>query len=187
MRLSTWAKKHGVHYQTAWRWIRDGTMPVPWTQLPTGTILVHPPEVHSGGVALYARVSSADQKSDLERQLGRLAQYATRERLYVVKTVGEVGSGLNGHRPKLMRLLGDPFVQTIVVEHRDRLARFGSEYLEAALLAAGRTLVVIDRAEMRDDLVQDMIDVLTGFCARLYGRRSAGRRARNAVKAIEAP
>jgi putative resolvase len=92
---------------------------------------------------------------------------------------------LNGHRPKLRRLLADPFVQTIVVEHRDRLARFGSEYLESALIASGRTLVVVDAAEMRDDLVQDMIDVLTSFCARLYGRRSAKRHAQCAVAALD--
>jgi len=82
-------------------------------------------------------------------------------------------------------LLADPFVGTIVVEHRDRLARFGAEYLEAALCASGRSLVVVDPGEMHDDLVADMIDVLTSFCARLYGRRSAGRRARKLAASLE--
>jgi putative resolvase len=70
-----------------------------------------------------------------------------------------------------------------VVEHRDRLARFGVEYLEAALAAQGRRLVVVEDAEVADDLVRDMVEVLTSFCARLYGRRSAKRRARLAVEA----
>jgi putative resolvase len=83
-------------------------------------------------------------------------------------------------------MLADPSVATIVVEHRDRFARFGSEYLEAALVASGRSLVVVDQSEMYDDLVQDMIDVLTSFCARLYGRRSAGRRARKLAASIAA-
>lgn len=61
----------------------------------------------------------------------------------------------------------------VVAEHRDRLVRFGSEHIEAALSAQGRQLVVMDAEEATDDLVQDMIDVLTSFCARLYGRRSA--------------
>ena len=164
-------------------------MPVPWRRTPSGTILVEeaqvPSGVVSGTVALYARVSSADQKHHLERQVGRLTEYATKNGMSVVKSVAEIGSGLNGHRPKLRRLLADPLVQTIVVEHRDRLARFGSEYLEAALLSAGRTLVVVESSEMRDDLVQDMIDVLTSFCARLYGRRSAKRHAQRAVAALE--
>ncbi|CAK0781598.1 putative resolvase [Gammaproteobacteria bacterium] len=184
MRLSDWAKKQGVTYKTAWRWFKAGTLPVPHTQLPSGTILVHPPESCPIEVAaLYAKVSSGDQKADLERQLGRLATFATTQKIVVAKSVSEIGSGLNGHRPKLMKLLADPEIHIIVVEHRDRLARFGSEYIEAALSSSGRKLLVLDQAEMKDDLVQDMIDVLTSFCARLYGRRSAKNRALNAVAA----
>lgn len=149
-------------------------------------ILVHPPEVGSSETAaLYARVSSGDQKPDLERQLGRLTTFATSQGMAVVKSVSEVGSGLNGHRPKLMKLLADRDVQVVVVAHRDRLARFGSEYIEATLAASGRKLVVVDAGKRKDDLVQDMIDVLTSFCARLYGRRSATHRALKAVAATQ--
>jgi putative resolvase len=94
-----------------------------------------------------------------------------------------VGSGLNGHRKGLLAVLRSPDYGAIVVEHRDRLARFGSEYIEAALAATGRNVVVVDPAEVKDDLVQDMIDVLTRLCARLYGRRSARQRAEKALQA----
>jgi len=70
-----------------------------------------------------------------------------------------------------------------VVEHRDRLARFGFEYLEAALAAHGRKIVVADPGETTDDLVRDMIEVLTSLCARLHGRRGARNRAMRAVTA----
>jgi putative resolvase len=184
MKLSAWAKANGLTYKTAWRMWRDGRLPIPAEQLPTGTVIVHPPPAPSAeAVALYARVASADQKADLERQLGRLADDASRERLMVIRSVSEIGSGLNGHRAKVMRLLADPAVRTLVVEHRDRLARFGAEYIEAALAAGGRKLVVVDQAEMNDDLVQDMVDVLTSFCARLYGRRAAKNRAEKALAA----
>jgi len=83
----------------------------------------------------------------------------------VGKAVAEIGSGLNGHRPKLMNLLADPKVRVILVEHRDRLMRFGFEYVESALAAQGRRVVVMDQTEMKDDLVQDMIEVLKSFCA----------------------
>ena len=83
-------------------------------------------------------------------------------------------------------MIGDPKVSTIVVEHRDRLARFGVEYLEAALAAHGRSVVVLDETELADDLARDLTEVLTSMCARLYGRRSAARRAASAVAAIEA-
>jgi predicted site-specific integrase-resolvase len=143
MKLSAWAKNNGLSYKTAWRMWKDGMLPWPSEQLPTGTILIHPPKPPSDGhaVALYARVSSSDQKADLERQLGRLAAYASQQHLMVARTVGEVGSGLNGHRVKLKRLLADPKIGAIVVEHRDRLARFGADYVEAALYAAGRRLI----------------------------------------------
>jgi len=95
----------------------------------------------------------------------------------------EIGSGLNGKRAKFRRLLADASVATIVVEHRDRLARFGVEYLEAALAAQGRRIVVVDPSESTDDLVRDMIEVLTSFCARLYGRRRACNRALRALAA----
>jgi putative resolvase len=173
--------------KTAWRLWRDGRLPIPAEQLPTGTVIVHPPPAPSaGGVALYARVASADQQAGLERQLGRLADDASRERLTVIRSVSETGSGLDGHRAKVMRLLADPAVRTIVVAHRDRLARFGAEYIEAALAAGGRKLVVVDQAERNDDLAQDMVDVLTSFCARLYGRRAAKNRAEKALAAAAA-
>jgi predicted site-specific integrase-resolvase len=184
MKLSVWAKANGLAYKTAWRMWRDGTLPVPAEQLATGTVLVHPPQAPAiTAVTLYARVSSADQKADLERQLGRLAEYASREKMTVMRSVSEIGSGLNGHRTKIMRLLADPSVHTIVVEHRDRLARFGSEYIEAAMSASGRKVVVVDQTEMKDDLVKDMVDILTSFCARLYGRRAAKNRAAKALAA----
>ena len=129
---------------------------------------------------VYARVSAADQRADLARQVDRLAGEVTARGLSVDEVVGEVGSGMTGRRPKLRRVLSDPTVRTVVVEHRDRLARF--EYLEAALAAQGRRLLVVEEAEtaydlVADDLVRDMVEVLTSFCARLYGRRGARDRA----------
>ena len=178
MKLSEWAKRNGISYKTAWRWIKQGRFPVPYEQTPSGTILVRDTHDEDGIVAIYARVSSSDQKGDLDRQIARLLEYANRQGWAVAQTVGEVGSDLNGHCPKLLKLLADPRVKTIVVEHRDRLMRFGFEYVEAALRAQGRRIAVVDSGEVKDDLVQDMIEVLTSFCARLYGRRSAKNKAK---------
>ncbi|GAA3050874.1 putative site-specific integrase-resolvase [Streptomyces olivoverticillatus] len=74
---------------------------------------------------------------------------------------------------------------TVVVEHKDRLGRMNAELVEAALCAHGRRLVVLDDGEVEDDLVRDMVEVLTSFCARLYGRRSAKNRAQKAIEAAE--
>jgi predicted site-specific integrase-resolvase len=128
MKLSEWAKRQGITYKTAHRWFQQGILPAETTQLPTGTILVRDESSPSmTGIALYARVSSSDQKGDLERQLARLVQFATERELPVTKVVTEVASGMNPRRSKLLRLLKDPTVRMIVVEHRERLARFGVE------------------------------------------------------------
>ncbi|MCX5356755.1 IS607 family transposase [Streptomyces mirabilis] len=182
MKLSEWAARNGVHYQTAWAWAKEGRMPVPVRQTPSGTWLVDEPASQtSGRVVAYCRVSSADQKPDLDRQVARVVQAATGLGLPVAEVVTEVGSGLNGRRRKLHRLLSDRQAAVIVVEHRDRLARFGVEHLEAVLSASGRRLVVLDPTETADDLVRDITEVLTLMCARLYGRRTAKRRAARAV------
>lgn len=158
---------------------------MPAKQIETGTIMVYPQRVAVGGAALYARVSSSDQRADLERQLGRLVVFANTNGLKVVKAVSEIGSGLNGRRGKLLALLKDPTISTIVVEHRDRLTRFGFEYIECALASTGRRLCVVDDGEMNDDLIQDMVDVMTSFCARLYGRRGARNRAKKVLEAVK--
>jgi predicted site-specific integrase-resolvase len=101
--------------------------------------------------------------------------------------VTEVGSALNGHRREFLGLLRDLCVTTIVVEHRDRFARFGAEYVEAALAAAGRRLLVVDPAEVDEDLVRDVREILTSLCARLYGERAAANRAARAVAAATGP
>jgi len=181
MRLREWAEREGVHYQTAWRWVRDGQMPVPVSKTPTGMIMVHVDEPAAGGVGLYARVSSHDQRGDLDRQIVRLTSWAAEQQLPVVRVEAEVGSGMNGQRRKVRRLLADAQVTTVVVEHRDRLGRMNVELVEAALSAHGRRLVVIDDGEVDDDLVRDMVEVLTSFCARLYGQRGARNRAQRAL------
>ena len=104
MKLSVWAKEQGISYQAAWRMYRDGKLPVPAEQLPTGTILLKPPKEEPTGVAVYARVSWSDQRSDLDGQVARVVEFVTRKGWSVVRTVTEVGSGYNGHRPKLIKV-----------------------------------------------------------------------------------
>jgi putative resolvase len=167
---------------TAYRWFREGTLPVP-AERAGRLILVN------GGVAereparavLYARVSPDDQRGDLGRQVARLAGWAAGQGVAAAGVAAGVGPGMNGKRRRLARLLADAAATTVVVEHRDGLARFGARHLEAALSVQGRRIVVVDAGEAGDDLIRDMTEVLTSFCARLYGRRGARNRA---VKAL---
>ena len=184
--MTEWARAQGIHPQTAYRWFHAGTLPVPAVRVNRRTILVSPDAatkaVPAEALGLYARVSSHDQRGDLDRQVARLSEWAAKAGHPVVRVEAEVGSGMNGARTKVRRLLSDPAVTTVVVEHRDRLGRMNTELVEAALSAHGRRLVVIDPGEVDDDLVRDMTEVLTSFCARLYGKPSARNRAEKALR-----
>jgi predicted site-specific integrase-resolvase len=185
MKLSHWAKEKGITYKTAYRMFKDGNLPVKSEQLPTGTILVFPEEQQKQRIALYARVSSSDQKEDLKRQVQRLRDYAATQGFQIAKEVSEIGSGLNGHRKKVLAILQDASITIILIEHRDRLARFGVPLLESALASAGRKIVVMNDTEYKDDIMQDFIDLVTSFCARIYGKRAANNKAKKAIEAIQ--
>ena len=186
MKLSQYAKKMGVSYKTAWRWYKAGQLDA--YQTSTGTVIVRDPQIEmptTGRVALYARVSSADQKSDLEHQIERLREYALARGYQVAKEVSEIASGLNDHRPELTKLLVDTSIGIIVVEHRDRLTRFGFNYIDQLLTVQGRKLEVIFPSDTDNELVDDFVAVITSMSARIYGRRNSKRRAQHIKKCIE--
>lgn len=187
IKLSAWARQTGISFKTAQRWFYTGKMPVPTERTPTGRIMVvlEEPVGNAERTVLYARVSAWDQKADCSRQADRLRVLAAGRGWANVEVVVDVGSGLNGHRKRLVKLLADPTVRRIVVEHRDRLARFGVEYIEAALKAQGREVVFAEAGEQKLDIVQDFVDVVTSMCARIYGQRAAKNRARRAIAAAD--
>lgn len=192
MLVKEWARLEGLHPQTVWKWCRQGTMPVPVEQTPTGMWLIHDPKYETAShpspagsrTVCYARVSSGGRKGDLRRQADRLKAFAVGMGVEHPEIVTETGSGVNGNRRKLNRLLADPTIGTLIVEHRDRLARMNMGLVENALKAQGRRIIVVDDTELDDDLVRDMTEVLTSFCARLYGRRAAEHRAEKALEAM---
>ena len=185
--LTAWGRLYGFDKATTSRLHLAGKLPpeLQIEQLPTGRYYVVVPPEGEGRCVVYARVSSGDQREDLDRQVGRVVEWATRHGHRADEVVKEIGSGLNGDRRQLRRVVGDHTVRTIVVEHRERLCRFGFEYVEAALAGRGARIVVMDEAELEDDLVRDVTEVMTSLCARLYGKRSA-RRAERAMSAAAA-
>jgi predicted site-specific integrase-resolvase len=175
----------GVSYKTAFRWWKAGKLDA--YQLDTGTVIVREPLASEAptNVALYARVSSADQKEDLERQMQRLKDYAASRGYQVTKIVSELASGLNESRPKFLKLLTDASIGVIVVEHRDRATRFGLTYIEQLMQMQGRRLEVIFPSDTDNDLVDDFIAVITSMASRIYGRRTSKRRAEKIKQCVE--
>lgn len=187
MKLVDYAKHLGVTYRTAWNWFKAGKLPNAY-QLPTGTIIVDTKEATTEvcKVAIYARVSSSENKSNLESQAQRLLDYCAARGYKVESIVKETASGLNDKRPKLLRLLTDPTITVIVVEHKDRLTRFGFNYIEQLLKLQNRSVEVINvEQDSRDDLMQDFVAVITSFCARLYGQRRCKRKTEKLIQEIQ--
>jgi putative resolvase len=183
MKLSEWAKQQGISYRTAWRWLHAGTLPVPAKQLPSGTILVEVPRQPTKQAAVYARVATERQRYDLDRPVSRLAQAASASGLALGAIVSEVATSLQTRQRKLLQLRGNPNIQTILVEHKDRITRFGFELVEAALHAQSRKIVALEDRARAEDLLVDLEDALRLVCE-LAGKRPTKRPLQRALKAI---
>ena len=187
MKLSQYAKQQGISYSTALRWWHQGA--IRGYQAPSGTIIVETeskPAKGSERVVIYARVSSTEHQENLERQAERLVQYCTVRGYQVAQIVKEIGSGVNDSRPKLLALLKDQQTTRILVEHKDRLTRFGFRYLETLLALQGRTIEVVNVAENdKAELISDLVALIYAFTARLYGQRRAKRKTERIVQELQ--
>lgn len=192
MKLPEYAKRIGVTRFTAHKWFHEGKIPGAY-QLPSGLIYV-PDSIFDaeqpkskGLTVVYARVSSSEQrKINLETQAERLTQFAIANGWVVDKVIKEVGSGLNDERKKLTDLLrSDVKIDRIIVEHKDRLTRFGFNYLQILADKLGFEIVVVNPTMTdHDDLMRDFASIITSFCARLYSRRRAKRQTEKLIQSL---
>jgi len=186
MKLSEYAKHVGVSYRTAHRWFCDGKIPHRVEQLPSGTIIVHVEENKvNTKVYVYVRVSTYERKDCLDGQARRCVQYATSIGLSVDKVVKEVASGMNDKRKKLMEMLDDSPTH-IIIENKDRLTRFGFNYIERLLEKQGCKILVLNKDDNDEhDLLRDFVSVITSFCCRMYGLRRGKKKPKELTDAIK--
>jgi len=176
----------GISYSTLSRWVREGRIRAIRTA--GGKYRVPESEVRRIAEGLpiskeiraviYARVNSSDQRSDLERQVQYLTEYCTSKGYKVIDVLSDVASGLKTDRKGLLKLLDyvvNKQVDVVVVTYRDRLTRFGFEYLEFFFRQHGVKIEVAFGEEPKDahqELVEDLIEIVTSFAGKLYGMRS---------------
>lgn len=186
MKLSDYAKNLGMEYRTVWNWYKAGKIPGA-VKTPGGSIVVLNDNSDRGEyVVTYARVSSSENKNNLDTQSDRLQQFCIANGWVIKENVKEIGSGINDNRRKLQRLLGNDKVTKVVVEHKDRLTRFGFNYLETLLGRVGCEIVVINEAgNDKEDLMQDLVSIITSFTARYYGLRRGKRKTEQIIKELE--
>ena len=161
-------------------------------QIDTGTIIVpndifEKQQLNEGRTIIYAHVSNSEQRNtNLETQAQRLIDFSIANGWQIDEVIKEVGSGLNDERPKLVNLLmSDQPIRRIVVEHKDRLTRFGFNYLEILAKKQNFEIVVVNKVENdKEDLIQDFISIITSFCARIYSKRRVNRKIEQLIKEL---
>lgn len=184
-KISQYAKKFNVTTRTVWNWIYAGKLHIERTD--TNRVLIVDDEdcdikQHA---AIYARVSSSENKSNLETQKQRLLDYCAAKGYQVKRIVTETGSGLNDKRTKLESLLTDYSIKIIVAEHTDRIARFGLNYINKLLEMQGRRFEIINSSnDDKKELIDDFVAIITSFCARIYGHRRSKRKTEKIIEEL---
>jgi excisionase family DNA binding protein len=194
--IREFAEKLGVSASTLRAWDREGKLVA--LRTPTGKRRYTEEMLYRAlglknreepkKVVLYARVSSAGQKSDLENQLNYLKEFAAGRGMPVDEIFTDVGSALNYRRKNFLKLCGMVTrgeVKTVIVAYKDRLVRFGFEFFEDLFARFGCEILVVNRAEdasPAQELAEDLVSIVQHFAARLYGQRSY--RARKLVKRV---
>lgn len=184
MKLSQWAKKSGYTYRGAFNVFKRGQIPNS-RQLENGTIIIDEEPIKNKDEynVVYTRVSSSENKTNLNSQAERVSQFCNARGWVVHEIVKECASGLNDSRPKLQKILKENKASRIIVEHKDRLTRFGFEYIKT--LYDGEIIIINEVIEEQPDLMQDFVSLITSFCARIYGQRRSKRKTEQLIKELQ--
>ncbi len=187
MKLSKWAKEKGISYMTAYRWAKAGQIEGVEI-MKSGTILINKSKEFNKSdlnVVIYARVSSNSRRKELEYQINRITEFANSKGIVVNKVFKEVASGMNDNRTQFWKMLNSN-PSTIIIENKDRLTRFGFNYIERLLFKSEVEIIVMNPNKTdENDLIKDLDSIITSFCCRLYGLRRGYNKAKQIKKEIE--
>ena len=190
IKLSKWAKINGITYRTAHRHFKEDKIDGKTKVLPSGALLVSIQENNiftDRDCIIYSRVSSPTKKDDLLRQIERCKDFATQNGYNIVKIYKEIASGMNDNRRELNKVILELESKnfTLIVENKDRLTRFGFNYLNKMFEMKNSKINVINKSDDdQQDLMKDLISIITSFCCRLYGLRKGANKSRNIKNSI---
>jgi len=186
-KLSQYAKDNDLTYQSAYNHYKRGLIDN-IKKLPSGTILVGEDTLGNNNkntVAIYSRVSSNTMKENLYRQEKRLTEYAIKNGYKIKYSIREISSGMNDSRQKLQSLLMRDDYNILLVEHKDRLTRFGFNYIDVLLNKDNKRIEVVNLASNdNENLMEDLISIIYSFSARMYGRRKGKKKVANVVEEL---
>jgi putative resolvase len=187
IKLSEYAKKHGITYRTAFNHFHKGLISGAY-QLDSGTIIIPDHEIKDNKkeyVVTYARVSSSENKKNLEEQSKRLISFCNANGWKTNENVKEIGSGINDNRKQLLRLLKEGKVTKLIVEHKDRLTRFGFNYIKEICNKSNCEILIINNTNgEKEDIIQDFVSIITSFCSKIYGLRRSKRKTEKIIREL---
>ncbi len=171
IKLSEYAKLKSITYRTAWSRFINGKISNAYKD-ETGHVYVKIENNNSNKTIVYARVSSHERKNSLKEQQARLENYAKLNNLDVIGSFKEIASGMNDNRPILNKILTRDDWDILLVENKDRLTRFGFNYIKTLCEMKGKKILVTNATEdNKEDLMKDLISIIYSFSARMYGMR----------------
>lgn len=188
-KLSKYAKDNGISYITAYRHYKNNLIKN-IKKLSTNTILVGYDEENNKTntirAIVYSRVSSNDMKDNLKRQKEILEDYCIAKGYNIIKSISEISSGMNDNRPKLKSILKMNNFDVIVVEYKDRLTRFGFNYIKTLLEKDNKKIEIVNKANNdNENLVEDLISIIYSFSARMYGKRKYKQKTKKIIEEIK--
>ena len=171
IKLSDYAKMKSVTYRTVWNRFKQGKLPNAYMD-ESNHVYVKLESTNSNKTIVYARVSSNDRKESLKEQQARLENYALLNNLNVIGSFKEIASGMNDSRPILTKILKRDDWDILLIENKDRLTRFGFNYIKTLWESKGKKIIVTNASENdKEDLMKDLISIIYSFSARMYGLR----------------
>lgn len=179
--MSEAARRLGVTTQTIRDWDKAGKIKTVRSEgnqrrVPLSEVEERTQQISRRTALVYARCSTQKQSENLERQVGRLLEYAN-AKYCSVELFKDIGSGLNENRrqfKKLLKRLADPDVECVVVEYKDRLSRYGFDTFRGYCESLGVAVDVVqqrDSIEFEQEFAEDIVALIASYSARLYGRR----------------
>ena len=172
IKLSEYAEQKSITYKTAWNHFKKGLIKNSYMD-DTGHVLVPIDNViKDNNCIIYARVSSNDRKESLINQQKRLEEFANLKGYNIVKSYKEIGSGMNDNRSYLNQIFENDQWSYLIVENKDRLTRFGFNYIKKLLNKMNKDIIVVNNNNNdNEDIMKDLISIIYSFSARMYGLR----------------
>lgn len=192
IKISKLAKDMGINVRTLYNWKNEGKINFiqknkrNYITKETYNDFLNIKEDIEEKVVIYCRVSSTNNKDNLKTQKERLINYCNAKGYKVYKVIEEIGSGINDKREKFTKLLKNNEYTKIVVEHKDRLTRFGFNYIDILTKLLNKEIEVINEVDTdEEDIIQDFVSIITSYCAKIYGKRRSKRKTEKLIEELK--